>query len=52
MFVQKVLIGKGGSINAQLARSVMIQEISTLNHKVIQYTMKDTILVPGGLFVL
>ena len=52
VFVNKVLIGKRGSINAELSCSVMIQEIASLDHKIFHDTMKGGTFVSRRLLIL
>ena len=52
MFVQEILIRKSGSIDTQLSRSIVIDEIPALNHEIFHDSMKSRIFVSSGLLVL
>jgi len=53
VFVQKIFIGKlGCAVDCLTTRTVTVDKVSSLNHKVLNDTMKRTTLVPYRLFVL
>lgn len=52
VFVQKIFIVKGGSVNTQFSCSVMIDKISTLNHEIFHDSVKRRFFVACGLLIL
>jgi hypothetical protein len=52
MFVDKIFIGKRGSVNARFPCTVVIEKVTTLNHESLDYAMEYTVLVSNRLFIL
>jgi hypothetical protein len=52
MFVDKIFVGKRGSVDTRFPCTVVIEKVTTLNHESLDYAMEDTVLVSSRLFIL